>query len=119
MDKVIVNEKLNLIKKHWDPKIAGELNGQHIKLVKFKGDFVWHRHDNEDEMFYVIKGNFTMKLRDGDIELSENEFIIIPKGVEHCPSAKEEVSVLLFEPAGTLNTGNVSGKLTKPNPDII
>jgi mannose-6-phosphate isomerase-like protein (cupin superfamily) len=119
MDKVTVIEKLNLIKKHWDPKIAGELNGQHIKLVKFKGDFVWHKHDNEDEMFYVIKGNFTMKLRDSDIELSENEFIIIPKGVEHCPSAKEEVHIMLFEPAGTVNTGNITDKFTKLNLDKI
>ena len=113
MKKVTVNEKLSLIKEHWDPKIAGELNGQLIKLVKFKGEFTWHKHDNEDEMFYVIKGSFTMKLRDGDIDINENEFIIIPKGVEHCPSAKEEVSVMLFEPAGTLNTGNISDKFTK------
>ena len=113
MKKVTVNEKLSLIKEHWDPKIAGELNGQLIKLVKFKGEFTWHKHDNEDEMFYVIKGSFTMKLRDGDIDINENEFIIIPKGVEHCPSAKEEVSVMLFEPAGTLNTGNISKKKKK------
>jgi mannose-6-phosphate isomerase-like protein (cupin superfamily) len=113
MKKVAVIEKLNLINDHWDPKIAGELNGQHIKLVKFKGEFIWHKHENEDEMFYVIKGSFTMKLRDGDIDIHENEFIIIPKGVEHCPSANEEVSVLLFEPAGTINTGNVTDALTK------
>lgn len=119
MNKVIVNDKLNLIKEYWDPKIAGDLNGQHIKLVKFKGDFVWHKHDNEDEMFYVIKGKFTMKLRDGDIDIAENEFIIIPKGVEHCPSAKEEVSVMLFEPVGTINTGNITDEFTKLNLDKI
>ena len=119
MNKVNVNEKLGLIKSHWDPKIAGELNGQHIKLVKFKGEFTWHKHESEDEMFYVIKGSFTMKLRDGNIEINENEFIIIPKGVEHCPYAREEVSVMLFEPAGTLNTGNVNDILTKRNLERI
>lgn len=119
MNKVNVNEKLELIKSHWDPKIAGELNGQHIKLVKFKGEFTWHKHENEDEMFYVINGSFTMKLRDGDIDINENEFIIIPKGVEHCPYAREEVSVMLFEPAGTLNTGNVNDILTKRNLERI
>jgi len=119
MNKVNVNEKLKLIKSHWDPKITGELNGQHIKLVKFKGEFTWHKHESEDEMFYVIKGSFTMKLRDGNIEINENEFIIIPKGVEHCPYAREEVSVMLFEPAGTLNTGNVNDILTKRNLERI
>src|SRR6187401_3296200 len=106
MEKINVNQKLSLFSEHFSPKIAGELNGQHVKLVKFKGEFVWHKHDNEDEMFYVIKGSFTMQLRDGDIEIVENEFIIIPKGVEHCPKADEEVSIMLFEPAGTLNTGD-------------
>lgn len=119
MEKVVLNEKLNLIKEHWDPKIAGELNGQQIKLVKFKGEFIWHKHENEDEMFYVLKGSFTMKLRDGDIDIHENEFIIIPKGIEHCPSAKEEVSVMLFEPAGTVNTGNITATFTKINIDKI
>ena len=119
MKKVVIEDKLKLIKEHWDPKIAGELNGQHVKLVKFKGDFSWHKHDNEDEMFYVIKGSFTMKLRDGDISIKENEFIIIPKGVEHCPSAAEEVSVMLFEPAGTLNTGNISNNFTITDPAAI
>ncbi|MEO8512110.1 MAG: cupin domain-containing protein [Ignavibacteria bacterium] len=113
MEKVSTDQKLSLIKEYWDPKIIGELNSQHVKLVKFKGEFVWHKHDNEDEMFYVLNGTFTMQLRDGDIEINENEFIIIPKGVEHCPYAEEEVHVMLFEPAGTLNTGNTKGKLTK------
>lgn len=119
MEKLIIEEKLKLIREHWDPKIAGELNGQHIKLVKFKGEFTWHKHDNEDEMFFVIKGSFKMKLRDGDIDINENEFIIIPKGTEHCPSAEEEVSVMLFEPAGTLNTGNIRNNFTKTDPEAI
>lgn len=119
MEKVIIEEKLKLIREHWDPKIAGELNGQHIKLVKFKGEFTWHKHNNEDEMFFVIKGSFKMRLRDGDIDINENEFIIIPKGTEHCPSAEEEVSVMLFEPAGTLNTGNVNDTFTKNVLDTI
>lgn len=113
MNKVSVNEKLNLISGYWDPKIVGELNGQHVKLVKFNGEFVWHKHDNEDEMFYVLKGNFKMELRDKSILINENEFIIIPKGVEHKPVADEEVSVMLFEPASTLNTGNKINELTK------
>ncbi|NOS85369.1 MAG: cupin domain-containing protein, partial [Ignavibacteria bacterium] len=85
------------------------------KLVKFKGDFIWDKHENEDEIFYVIEGSFTMKLRDGDIEIKENEFIIIPNGVEHCPFAPEEVAVMLFEPAGTVNTGNTDSEFTKHN----
>lgn len=113
MDKVNVNEKLNLISGYWDPKIVGELNGQCVKLVKFNGEFIWHKHDNEDEMFYVLKGNFKMELRDKSILINENEFIIIPKGVEHKPVADEEVSVMLFEPASTLNTGNKINELTK------
>ena len=113
MKKVIINDKLALINEYWDPKIAGELNGHHIKLVKFKGEFTWHKHENEDEMFYVINGSFIMKLRDGDITINENEFIIIPKGTEHCPYAEEEVSIMLFEPAGTINTGNVINDFTK------
>ncbi len=119
MEKVNINQKLSLFTEHWSPKIVGELNGQHVKLVKFKGEFVWHKHDNEDEMFYVLTGSFTMQLRDGDIEINENEFIIIPKGVEHRPVAIEEVSIMLFEPAGTVNTGTTKSELTKTNLDKI
>ena len=119
MKKINIKEKLSLINEYWSPKIAGELNGQHVKLVKFKGDFTWHKHENEDEMFFVVKGSFTMKLRDGNVDINEDEFIIIPKGVEHCPYAKEEVSVMLFEPIGTLNTGNITDKLTKTNPGTV
>ena len=113
MEKVSINQKLSMFSDHWNPRIAGELNGQHVKLVKFKGEFVWHKHDNEDEMFFVISGSFKMELRDKTIELRENEFLIVPKGVEHRPVAEEEVSVMLFEPATTLNTGNTEGKLTR------
>lgn len=115
LEKVNTREKLSSFSDHWNPRIAGELNGQQVKLVKFKGEFVWHKHDNEDEMFYVLKGSFDMQLRDKTITLRENEFIIIPRGVEHRPVAAEEVSVMLFEPATTLNTGNVVNDLTKEN----
>lgn len=113
MDKVNLPEKLSLIHDHWNPRIAGELNGQHVKLVKFKGEFVWHKHDHEDEMFFVVKGEFNMELRDRTIVLKENEFLIIPRGVEHRPVAEHEVSVMLFEPASTLNTGDTRGEMTR------
>lgn len=116
MEKVNITEKLALIQDHWNPRIAGELNGQQVKLVKFKGEFVWHKHDQEDEMFYVLKGEFNMELRDRTVVLKENEFMIIPRGVEHRPVAEHEVSVMLFEPAGTLNTGDTRGDLTR---DVI
>lgn len=106
IEKVAIADKLSLFSEHWQPKIVGELDNYHIKLAKFQGDFVWHQHDDADEMFLVIEGSFTMKLRDGDIEIEQGEFIIIPKGVEHCPSAEQEVQVMLFEKAGTLNTGD-------------
>src|SRR5688500_6625096 len=112
IDKVNVGEKFSLINEYYSPKIAGELNGQLVKLVKFKGEFVWHHHDNEDELFYVVKGSFDMELEGRTITINEGEFIIIPKGVEHRPVAQEEVEVMLFEPASTLNTGNVENELT-------
>lgn len=113
IEKINISEKLSSFSDYWNPRIAGELNGQHVKLVKFKGEFVWHKHENEDEMFYVLRGSFRMELRDRILEIYENEFIIIPKGTEHRPVAEEEVSVMLFEPATTLNTGNTRGELTK------
>ena len=113
IEKVNINEKLTKFTEYYSPKIAGELNGQFVKLVKFKGDFPWHHHDNEDEMFLVIKGKFNMELRDMVIEINEGEYIIIPKGVEHRPVAEEEVHVMLFEPVSTLNTGNVINEFTK------
>ncbi len=112
-EKVNIGEKLSLFSEYWSPKIAGELNGQQVKLVKFKGEFVWHKHDHEDEMFFVLKGRFKMEFRDKTVDLQENEFLIVPRGVEHRPVAEEEVSVMLFEPAGTLNTGDVRHELTK------
>lgn len=115
MEKVNLEEKFSKIPGPFNPHIAGELNGQSIKLVKIKGEFVWHHHDNEDEMFYVIKGSFDMHLRDKIITINQGEFIIIPKGVEHKPVANEEAEVMLFEPAATLNTGNVENKLTVKN----
>jgi len=111
--KINLPEKLSLINDYWNPRIAGELNGQMVKLVKFKGEFVWHKHDDEDEMFFVLKGEFNMELRDQTIVIRENEFIIIPRGVEHRPVAPNEVSVMLFEPASTLNTGNTQGEMTR------
>jgi len=119
MNKVNLNKKLSLFKDYWNPRIIGELNNQHVKLVKFKGEFVWHKHLKEDEMFFVIEGSFIMEYRDKTIEINENEFIIVPRGVEHRPVAKNEVSVMLFEPVTTKNTGNSSGSLTKENLEKI
>lgn len=113
MEKVNVQEKLNLFTEHWSPKIAGELNGQEVKLVKLKGEFVWHKHDNEDELFYVLRGTLKMELRNKTIHIHENEFLIVPRGVEHRPVADEEVALMLFEPANTLNTGDTQSDLTK------
>ena len=112
MEKVNLAEKFKLFQEHWSPKVVGEVNDCYLKLVKFKGEFVWHHHDVEDEMFMVIKGHFVMKLRDRDVQLEEGEFIIIPHGVEHMPVADEEVEVLLIEPKTTLNTGNVMSERT-------
>ena len=119
MEKVCLEQKLAQFSEHWKPKIVGELNGQMVKLVKFSGPFVWHKHDNEDEMFLVVKGGFTMELRDGNIPLSEGEFLVVPRGVEHRPVASEDAHVLLFEPATTLNTGDVRNERTVNNLERI
>ena len=119
MNAINLSEKFNLFSEYWSPKIVGELNGQHVKLVKFKGPFVWHHHENEDELFLVIKGSFTMEFRDKTVVINENEFLIVPKGVEHKPVAIDEVSVMLFEPAGTLNTGDTRGESTQETLDVI
>jgi mannose-6-phosphate isomerase-like protein (cupin superfamily) len=119
MNKVNVEEKLSQFAEHWQPKIVGELNGQHVKLVKFQGEFVWHHHDQEDEMFLVVKGRFRMEFQDHSQWLEAGEFIIVPKGVEHRPVADQEVSVMLFEPAATLNTGNVASERTVAEPERI
>ena len=113
MDKVNLAEKFTLFNEYWSPKIVGELNGQQVKLVKFQGEFVWHKHDEEDELFFVVKGSFVMELRDKNIQINEGEFFIVPRGVEHRPVAEKEVWVMLFEPASTLNTGNVMDEKTK------
>ena len=105
MDKVSLEQKLSLFSEHWSPKIVGELNGQHVKLVKFQGEFVWHHHETEDELFLIIQGRLRMRLRDQDIVLEPGEFIVIPHGVEHMPVAEEEVHLLLMEPKTTVNTG--------------
>lgn len=112
MEKVNLAQKLAQFKEHWNPKIVGEVNDCYVKVVKFKGEFVWHHHDQEDEMFLVVKGRFVMKLKDRDIQLEQGEFIIIPSGVEHMPVAEEEVEVVLIEPKTTLNTGNIKSERT-------
>jgi len=130
MNKINLREKLSLIGDYWNPRIIGELNGQYLKLVKFKGPFTWHHHDNEDEMFLVVKGRFRMEYREdgdassgpaeqGDVWLEEGEFMIVPRGVEHRPVADKEAEVLLFEPSTTLNTGNVENELTLPELEWI
>src|SRR6516164_7079498 len=113
MEKVNIEEKLARITDHWRPRIVGELYGQQVKLVKFLGPFVWHHHDNEDELFFVVTGRFRMEFRDRHVWLEPGEFLIVPRGVEHRPVAEEEAQVLLFEPATILNTGNVRNERTK------
>ena len=112
-EKVNIAEKFSLFHDHWNPRIVGELNGQHIKLVKLQGEFVWHKHDMEDELFLVISGILNMEFRDKTVEIRPNEFIIVPRGVEHKPVAENEVEIMLFEPASTLNTGDTKGELTR------
>ena len=119
MDKVNLKQKFELISTHWDPKIVGELNGQHVRLVKFQGEFVWHSHGDEDELFLVVAGSFDLLLRDRTVSVGEGEFIIIPRGVKHCPRADREVHVLLFEPASTVNTGEAGGDLTVSEPGSL
>ena len=119
MEKVNLADKLSLFSDHFSPKVVGELNGQQVKLVKFKGPFVWHHHDHEDELFYVVRGSFDMEFRDKTVTIKEGEFIIIPCGVEHRPNAAEEVEIMLFEPATTLNTGNVINERTVANLNSI
>jgi len=112
VEKVNLADKFSLFQEYWSPKIVGELNDSHVKLAKLKGEFIWHHHDNEDELFLVVKGRLLIKLRNRDIWLDEGEFTIIPRGVEHLPVAEEEVHVLLLEPKATLNTGNVQNERT-------
>jgi mannose-6-phosphate isomerase-like protein (cupin superfamily) len=116
MEKVNLTQKFSLFSEHCSPKIVGEVNDAYVKLVKFQGDFMWHHHDNEDELFFVVKGTLRMRVREGGAErafiVSPGEFIIIPRGVEHFPSADEETHVMLLEPRTTLNTGNVKSERT-------
>lgn len=112
MQKVNLREKLALFSDYWNPRVIGELNGQHVKVVKFKGEFIWHDHTDEDEFFLVLQGTFRMEFRDKSVKLAEGDFIIIPRGVEHRPVADQEVEVMLFEPAQIKHTGNVESDLT-------
>jgi mannose-6-phosphate isomerase-like protein (cupin superfamily) len=119
MKPVNIVKKLSLFSDHFSPKIVGELNENYVKLAKFRGEFIWHHHKHEDELFLVIKGRFTMKLRSGDVEIRAGEFFIVPRGVEHCPSADEEVQIMLIEPKTTLNTGNLENERTVAEPERI
>ena len=112
MPKVNLAQKFGMIDEYWSPKIAGQLNGQYVKLAKFRGEFMWHQHEKEDELFLVTKGSLTIQLRDGDVSLGEGEFFIVPAGVEHRPVAQEEAHALMLEPISTLNTGNVTNERT-------
>lgn len=118
-DRVNLAETFQRFSTHWDPKIIGELNGQHVKLVKFSGTFVWHAHEHEDELFLVVQGRFDMRFRDRTVSLGPGELLIVPRGVEHCPHADEEVHVLLFEPASTVNTGTAGGDRTVALPERL
>ena len=119
INKVNLNSKLKTFNEYWTPKIVGELNNQFVKIAKFKGEFVTHKHEKEDELFYVIDGKLFIELVDKTLELNTGEFVVIPKGVKHKPYAPEEVSVMLFEPASTLNTGNIKNELTVSDLDKI
>jgi mannose-6-phosphate isomerase-like protein (cupin superfamily) len=119
MDKINIYEKLNLFNEHWSPKILGEVNESYIKVVKIKGEFLWHVHENEDEMFYVLKGLLMIRFRDKDVILNEGEFLIVPKGIEHMPVAEEEVHMMLIEAKTTLNTGDVRNERTVEKPEKI
>ena len=119
MDVINIKEKFDLFQDHWHPRIIGEVNDSYVKLAKLTGDFVWHHHENEDELFLVIKGRLLIKLRDRDLWIEEGELVIIPKGVEHFPVAEEEVHVLLLEPKSTLHTGNVKHERSVKSLDWI
>ena len=119
MGKINLRQKFSLFDDHWRPRIVAELNGQHVKLAKLEGSFVWHHHEDEDELFFVVKGRLRMELRDGDVELGEGEMLVVPRGVEHRPVADEEVWLMMFEPASTLNTGNVENERTVAELELI
>lgn len=112
-DRISITEKLAQFSDHWNPRIIAELNGQHVKIAKIKGEFVWHHHENEDELFWVIEGKLRMDFRDKSVTLEPGEILVVPRGVEHRPVAEEECAIMMFEPAGTLNTGNVQNERTR------
>jgi mannose-6-phosphate isomerase-like protein (cupin superfamily) len=116
-EKVNLADKLRLFQEHWQPKIVARMNDYDIRIVKVKGEFVWHKHDDTDDFFLVLKGHLTIQLRDRNVELEEGELFVVPRGVEHCPRADDEASILLIEPIGTVNTGDAGGPLTaEPQP---
>ena len=119
MNKINISQKLAQFNDHWNPRIIGELNKQHVKLAKIKGEFIWHKHDDEDEMFLVLKGTLKIEFRDRTETIQENEIIIVPKGVEHKPIAEEEVSIMLFEPVTTINTGDLDNERTRKNLEYL
>jgi mannose-6-phosphate isomerase-like protein (cupin superfamily) len=119
MKKINISQKLAQFNDHWNPRIIGELNKQHVKLAKIKGEFIWHKHEDEDEMFLVLKGTLKIEFRDRTETIQENEIIIVPRGVEHKPIAEEEVSIMLFEPATTINTGALENERTRKNLESI
>ncbi len=119
VDKINLTDKLSQFDEHWSPRIVAELNGQHVKLAKVKGAFVWHHHEDEDELFYVLTGRLTIEFRDGSVELGPGECVVVPRGVEHRPVAEEETHILMFEPASTLNTGNVRSERTVEDPERL
>ena len=119
MKKINISQKLAQFKDHWNPRIIGELNQQHVKIAKLKGEFIWHKHDEEDEMFLVLEGTLKIAFRDRTETIQENEIIIVPKGVEHKPIAEEEVSIMLFEPATTINTGELENERTRKNLEYL
>ena len=117
IEKVNLADKLRLFQEHWQPKIVARMNEYDIRIVKAKGEFIWHKHDDTDDFFLVLKGHLTIQLRDRDVELEEGELFVVPRGVEHCPRADDEASILLIEPVGTVNTGDAGGPLTaEPQP---
>ncbi len=119
MDKINLASKFGRFDDHWSPKIVAELNGQHVKLAKLEGPFVWHHHEDEDELFFIVKGRLKMELRDGDVMLEEGEMLVVPRGVEHRPVAEEEVWLMMFEPASTVNTGSAGGGRTVAEPEWV
>ncbi len=119
IEVVNLAQKYSLFSDYWNPRIAGEVNDSYLKIVKVRGEFVWHQHEHEDELFLVIKGNLTIKLRDRDLHVGEGEFVVIPRGIEHMPVAEDEVQMLLLEPKSTLNTGDVQNERTVADPGRV